>query len=370
MTPREPPGGVPRHIVRTAAFLLFLALGTAEASPWKRDEQVLLLPQPAHLLPDGTVSLSIQAWVYEFEPRRGSVRLFARYLGLDLDAMPADRRALFEARTQLFRVDSERGKDLHIRVGRDQVVSLPRTRPDGRAGLDTVVPAGVAGPDGRIALEVVMPAGDHRRFTTRAWLLPPTGLSVISDIDDTLRHSQVQDRRELLLNTFARPFAAIPGMAARFRALAAIPGTHFHYVSASPLQLYLALEAFLVEAGFPEGSLHLRETTSWRSLLSAGSGSRGHKRAAISRLLRDSPDRRFLLVGDSGEQDPEIYAEVARAHPGRIVGIAIRDLGGATVDAPRYRQLQAGLPAGLLSVFTDGRDWDPGPALDRGGPQG
>jgi hypothetical protein len=308
--------------------------------------------------------------VYEFEPRRGSVRLFARYLGLDLDAMPADRRALFEARTQLFRVDSERGKDLHIRVGRDQVVSLPRTRPDGRAGLDTVVPVGVVGPDGRIALEVVMPAGDHRRFTTRAWLLPPTGLSVISDIDDTLRHSQVQDRRELLLNTFARPFAAIPGMAARFRALAAIPGTHFHYVSASPLQLYPALEAFLVEAGFPEGSLHLRETTSWRSLLSAGSGSRGHKRAAISRLLRDSPDRRFLLVGDSGEQDPEIYAEVARAHPGRIVGIAIRDLGGATVDAPRYRQLQAGLPAGLLSVFTDGRDWDPGPALDRGGPQG
>jgi phosphatidate phosphatase APP1 len=76
------------------------------------------------------------------------------------------------------------------------------------------------------------------RFRGEALIVPPQGVSIISDIDDTIKRTQVRDRREMLLNTFARRFEAAPGMAAYYRALAQAPDTRFHYLSASPIQLY------------------------------------------------------------------------------------------------------------------------------------
>lgn len=346
-------------MIRPASLLLLALASAAVASPLKRDEQVMFLPAPARELPDGRIELEIQAWVYEHEPRRGSVALFARYLDLDLDAIPPARRALFEARTQLFRVDSERGKRLRIRIDNGPEMVLPRTGANGRSGLRTTVEATTVDDRGRIGFAVIAPGDDDRRFRARTLPVPPHGLSVVSDIDDTIKHSQVADRRELLLNTFARPFAAVPGMAERYRALATEPGTRFHYVSSSPVQLYPALADFLAEAGFPEGSVHLREMTAWHSLLTGGPDSQTHKRGAIGRLLRDFPNRLFLLVGDSGEHDPEIYADLARSHPGRIVGIVIRDVTGEAATAPRYQRTFAGLDRDLWTLFTDASDWLP-----------
>lgn len=327
------------------------------ASPLKRDEHVLLVPTPARNLADGRVELDIQAWVFEYEPRRGSVALFARYLDLDPDDLPPERRGLFEARTQLFRVDSERNKQLRIRIAGGIEVDLPRTRSDGRTGRRVTLDAGAPGTADWIELQVVAPGGDDRLFTGRAQRVPDEGLSVVSDIDDTIKHSSVRDRRELLLNTFARPFTAVPGMAARYRTLAAESGTRFHYVSASPLQLQPALLEFLDDAGYPAGSLHLREMTSWVSLLGAAPDSPSHKRGAVDRLLRDFPGRRFLLVGDSGEHDPEIYAGIAREHGSRIAGIAIRDVTGEPAGASRWQVVFEGLPEDLWTVFKDGGDW-------------
>lgn len=70
-------------------------------------------------------------------------------------------------------------------------------------------------------------------------------------------------------------------------------------------------------------------------------------------MLNDFPRRCFVLVGDSAEQDPEIYGELARANPERIAAIFIRDVTGEPVDAPRYAQALRGLPAGRSTLFTD-----------------
>jgi phosphatidate phosphatase APP1 len=78
-----------------------------------------------------------------------------------------------------------------------------------------------------------------------------------------------------------------------------------------------------------------------------------HKRAAIAPLLARYPNRRFVLVGDSGEQDPEIYGALAREHPQQIVRVLIRDVTGESADAPRYRQILAGLPDGLVQIFNE-----------------
>jgi phosphatidate phosphatase APP1 len=82
-------------------------------------------------------------------------------------------------------------------------------------------------------------------------------------------------------------------------------------------------------------------------------GARVHKLAAIGLLLSDFPKRRFVLVGDSGEQDPEIYGELAREHRGRIVAVIIRNVTGEGADAPRYAQAMRDLPRKVWAVFDD-----------------
>ncbi len=335
----------------------------AQAKPLANDEQVLFVPAVARAVGAGRIEVAIEAWVHEPEPRPGLSTAFARYLKLDLDALPAPQRELFLARTQLFRVDSERRKVLRVRFADGTTADLPRTGADGRSRARIEVDAALVGMRGWVAFEALTAGDDARRFEGRALHVPDEGISVVSDIDDTIKHSFVGSRRELLLNTFARPFVAAPGMVARYRELALDPATRFHYVSSSPIQLYPPLAAFLDEAGFPDGSMHLRETTSLRKLLGKSADSRLHKRTAIRALLNDFPQRRFILVGDSGEHDPEIYAGLAREHPRQVIAIGIRDVSGEARDAARYRTTFAGVEATRWDVFEDPAAWRL-PAMD------
>lgn len=320
------------------AALLVVATAWLFATPVTADEQVMFVPQVAAERPDGHVALRIEAWVYQPKPRRFLHWAFARYLRVDEKAMSADERALFRERTQLFRVDSKRRKEVEVTLPDGQRVRLPRTGADGRSGADATLQ-----PDNDsawITFSGELPQSDSHHAEGRALRVPMQGWSVVSDIDDTIKRSNVLDRRELLLNTFARPFHSVPGMAQRYRQFAdEAAGTRFHYVSTSPLQLLPALTDFLAEAGFPEGSMHLREATRWRDLLGSDGDTVNHKRDAIEHLLTAFPQRRFILIGDSGEHDPDIYADLARRHPGRIALIAIRRAGDS-LDAQRREAAQ------------------------------
>jgi phosphatidate phosphatase APP1 len=131
---------------------------------------------------------------------------------------------------------------------------------------------------------------------------------VISDIDDTIKITQVRDRRATLRNTFLRPFEPAPGMAEFCQNLARSNHAEFHYVSASPWQLYLPLAEFVRSNGFPSGTFVLKKFR-WkdRSFLSLFADPEKYKSAVIEPLLKRFPNRRFVLIGDSGEL-PEIYA--------------------------------------------------------------
>jgi phosphatidate phosphatase APP1 len=97
------------------------------------------------------------------------------------------------------------------------------------------------------------------------------------------------------------------------------------YVSSSPWNLYDLLDDFLALRGFPAGPLFLRD---W-GIRSPEGGLRDHhthKLATIKRLLEVYPRLPFLLIGDSGQSDPEIYAEVVRSAPGRVRAVYIRDV--------------------------------------------
>ena len=221
-----------------------------------------------------------------------------------------------------------------------------------------------AGPDGRwIAYEGVVADGDEPESQPtpggRVHLVDSAGLSVISDIDDTVKETNVANRRELLANTFVRDFRAVPGIVDVYRDWQA-RGTAFHYVSASPWQLAECLDRFLADVGLPSGSLHLKlfrlkDSTPLGRLPSR----KRSKRRTIERIMDEFPGRRFLLVGDSGERDPEVYAAVAKRRADQVAGIAIRQVEGkAPRDKVRSRldRLARRLPPGLIHVFTEPDD--------------
>lgn len=164
----------------------------------------------------------------------------------------------------------------------------------------------------------------------RAELLVPAPRSrfgVVSDMDDTVLQSQVTDfvrAAGTVLLENARTRLPFPGVAAFYRALAAgaegSPGNPIFYVSNSPWNLYDVIADFLAAQQIPLGPLLLRD---W----DLGLGLRRqppHKPVAIAEILETYPDLPFILVGDSGQEDPEIYGAVVRDYPGRIPAVYIR----------------------------------------------
>lgn len=327
----------------------------AKAEPIEPDEDVLFLPNTARDLGNGQVEVHLQAWIHEKNRYRILDAGLARFLGLKLSAMTPAARLRFAQRTALFHAEPEEGTVLEIDFGQGApVLRMPTSDAAGRTGLRATVDIQ---PDPRtlpwLNFRARMP-GPRADVEGQALLVPATGLSVVSDIDDTVKVTQVREQQEMLLNTFARSFKAVPGMAAHYRRLGRNPQTRFHYLSSSPIQLLPPLHDFLRDAGFPLGSMHLRESTTLRTLVPAEGESRVHKLAGIAALMTDFPQRRFLLVGDSGELDPEIYGEVARKNAERIEAIVIRDVSDEARDAPRYAQAFEGVDPARWHILRDG----------------
>ena len=155
---------------------------------------------------------------------------------------------------------------------------------------------------------------------------------VISDIDDTVLVTDATNllqtaKLTFLGNAYTRlPFA---GIAAFYRALQSGPVTTLfnpiYFVSSSPWNLYDLLVDFFRIQGIPKGPILLRDFSLSLNLLSS-EGHHTHKLAMIRKVLDVNPQLPFVLIGDSGQQDPEIYAQVVRENPGRIRAIYIRDV--------------------------------------------
>lgn len=158
---------------------------------------------------------------------------------------------------------------------------------------------------------------------------PGARLGIVSDIDDTVVQTHVRSPLKMLL-TLARsnaqtrqPFA---GVAALYRALQAgaggDEGNPVFYVSSSPWNLYAPLVEYLQAQGIPLGPLLLKDYGD--HTLFALRDHVTHKQASIERIFETYPQLPFVLIGDSAEQDPEIYAGIVRRHPGRVKAIYIR----------------------------------------------
>lgn len=317
------------------------------------DETLLVLPSFAYRRGGrGPWVLPIHGWIFEREPRSLERSALIDGLARTLEVAPADE-ARFRRRTRMFLVDNERGERVRVTiVGRSQ--ELPRTGAhghfEGAVELDDAALSRARKAAGRLGFEIET---DQVRGPVSLPIIEPTGLSVISDIDDTIKITQVLDRAELLKNTFLRDFQPTQGMPAYYAALAA-RGALFHYVSASPWQLYPELQAFL-DRHYPPGTVHLRRLRAKDpSVLEVLAGGESYKVDTISAIVKALPERKFVLIGDSGERDPEAYGRIARRFPRRIEAIYIRRVEGADNRDARFKAALARTSsASTWRVFDD-----------------
>lgn len=170
--------------------------------------------------------------------------------------------------------------------------------------------------------------------TVRAQVLvPPSGarFGVISDIDDTVLWSNVTNKLRMLkmlavTNAHTRkPFKGVTAFYSALRdGLSGDEDNPLFYVSSSPWHLYTPLVDFFRAQGIPLGPLMLKELGVKH--LFGRDRHHGHKLDKIEEILQTYPNLPFILIGDSGQQDPEIYREVVKRHPQRIRAIYIRNV--------------------------------------------
>jgi phosphatidate phosphatase APP1 len=193
-----------------------------------------------------------------------------------------------------------------------------------------------------VELQLLDPEPDDPEETNTAArvLVPPADaeFGVISDIDDTVVRTEATSllrmaRIVLLTNAHSRmPFDHVDAL---YRALEqGSDGQRRNpvfYLSSSPWNFYDLLEEFFRVHDIPEGPLFLRDWNfSPRKLLRMGH--QEHKLVRLRHLFEVYPDLPWVLIGDSGQEDPEIYREAVREYPGRVRAIYIRDVTTGTRD--------------------------------------
>ncbi|HEY1531913.1 MAG TPA: phosphatase domain-containing protein [Galbitalea sp.] len=155
-----------------------------------------------------------------------------------------------------------------------------------------------------------------------------TRFGVLSDIDDTVMVTALPRPLLAAWNTFVLDEHArtpVAGMSVLYeRLVREHPGSPVIYLSTGAWNVAPTLTRFLSRNLYPSGALLL---TDWGPthdrLFRSG---RQHKRENLARLAREFPRLKWLLIGDDGQHDEELYGEFARAHPGNVAAVCIRQL--------------------------------------------
>lgn len=307
----------------------------AYASPLKSDEHVMFLPSIAYVK-DNQLHVEVNVWVYEKESRPGFNTVLSSYLKIDRTTLPKDQLAYFEQQTALFKVDSERNKVFTVQFENGTKRPLIATDRAGRSNNTFTFDIAEVQhliKDNRIHFTIE----NDERAKGYALYSQDKGYLVISDIDDTIKDSSVLDTKTLLRNTFLHEPKIAKGMPELFKQFQQdLESPLFTYVSSSPIQLLPTLDQFIA-TNYPQGFIKLRQSTAWNQVLASKEESMAHKKSSITQLLDAYPNKKLILLGDSGENDPEIYLDIVQNYSDRVEAIYIRNVTNEAKDSQRYQ---------------------------------
>ncbi|OIW27185.1 hypothetical protein CONLIGDRAFT_579290 [Coniochaeta ligniaria NRRL 30616] len=154
-----------------------------------------------------------------------------------------------------------------------------------------------------------------------AYLVPPTGLTIVSDIDDILRVTKIYDPKEGLLNSFARPFTPwlnMPDIYANWSKT--VPNMHYHYLTTTPEQVTRNYMDYIYKT-YPLGSFDTRPLN-----FSDASATLAIRKFLLDRIFQTFPQRKFILVGDTSNSDVmKDYPQLTKDYPGQVQCIFLRN---------------------------------------------
>ena len=177
-------------------------------SPLKADEQVLFFPSPASQLAEGKWQVILHHWVFEKElnsiSRKFSQALFSELIeGFDVSEEKANS-PLFRDRLMWFLVDNERNKKINVELTGDKY-ELQKTDANGH-GISEIKFNSKAQAGDWLTVKLLDQGEAQGDMSGEVQLIPETGFSVISDLDDTIKISNVLDKKALIRNTFVEPY--------------------------------------------------------------------------------------------------------------------------------------------------------------------
>ncbi|HEV7474884.1 MAG TPA: App1 family protein [Pyrinomonadaceae bacterium] len=317
-----------------------LAKSTAPARlPVTTEKEVTFYPTYGYKDAKGW-NINLRGWVHE--DRKELNKLAEKFSKCSEVEM-----ANFRARSADFADDNKTFEKVVIKFDSDpddKAYELSKSKSDGIVKIALVFPDEKAkqllekqgSTNGWLTFRAV--SREHTGLGRIKLIEPGAGESLVTDIDDTIKITEIPGPRDVVLrNTFCLDFKAVlePDMAKNYRERGDIP---VHYVSGGPEQLFGPLYDYLITGagGFPEGTFHLRffptpaSLAGIKTLIDTARSSLDttfdHKVREIKKLMEMFPDRKFTLVGDSGEVDPEVYNEIRKWRPAQVKEIIIRDV--------------------------------------------
>lgn len=175
--------------------------------------------------------------------------------------------------------------------------------------------------------------------------------AIISDIDDTIivsKATNIQEKFWLSISKNAYTRRPFPGVSDFYSLLTSDSAYPVFYVSSSDWNLFDLIKDFMKYRKIPIGPILLKDRhMNLRNIWKSGGGSHEHKVDKISFLMDFYPKLNYVLIGDSGQHDPEIYAEIIAKYPNRVEAVYIRQVD--SVDENRKEDLNALLPANKIA---------------------
>ncbi|KAI8908736.1 hypothetical protein DFJ77DRAFT_473144 [Powellomyces hirtus] len=343
------------------------ALTGTQAAPVGAVERVTFVDQVASRIPGTPDSWHVNFHGYVTVPAQSTPDPFL-LTTLQVFAKTDEEKATLKERYGWFAVSGVEDAQLPVTIpaSPSKAVTLP-TKTDNTGLFDAAVNVSITGPtDKHGAITFKSQTLGQDQVGGMVYLVEPEGVSIISDIDDTIKITEVLDKVKVLKHTFLQPFEAVYGMPklytdlqTKLSALNKRPA--FHYLSRSPWTLFGGLKDFTTAAGFPAGQFILRNLSlKDRSFFDFLVGGSSFKVDRIRDHISLFPNRTLIMIGDSGELDPESYGVIAREKPQLVSCIAIRAIEGQdaavekTKNSPeRYQIAFDGVPKDKWFTFTD-----------------